>query len=75
MIDARQFAAAYTKRREALARILAASVMGMINDPLGQHLPDECWQQMTAKADAIFSIISAGPDKGAAGRALEQANR
>lgn len=48
----------YDVRRERMARLLAASLMGLVKDPAGDRLPDECWKQMLAKADSIFFIVS-----------------
>ena len=63
----------YQQRRDALARILAASLMGLVKDPTGSGLPEECWRQMAAKADAILFIVSTGTEHETAGRALERA--
>jgi hypothetical protein len=49
-------AQAHAMRREALARLLAAEIMGLSNDPLGQSLPIECWSQMTPMADAAMLL-------------------
>jgi len=63
---------AYHARREALAKILAASLMGLVKDPTGTRLPEECWRQMVAKADAILFIVSPPSlEHDEAGRALE----
>jgi hypothetical protein len=48
----------YDARRERVARVLAASLMGLIKDPTGDRLPDECWQQLLPKADSILFITS-----------------
>ena len=50
--------AAHHRRREALARLLAAEIMGLVKDPLGERLSAECWQQMTAKADAALLLCT-----------------
>lgn len=60
----------YQKRRDALARILAASVMGLVKDATGSGLPDDCWQTMAPKADAILFIVS-DQDRNNAGKELE----
>lgn len=65
---------AYDQRSDALARILAASLMGLVNDPTGSGLPEDCWRQMSAKANAILFIVSSGTEHEAAGRALERDN-
>jgi len=64
--------APYEQRSDALARILAASLMGLVKDPTGIGLPEKCWRQMTAKANAILFIVSSGTEHEAAGRALER---
>jgi len=51
-------ASPYEARRERLARLLAASLMSLVRDPTGDHLPAECWRQMLPKADAILFIVS-----------------
>jgi hypothetical protein len=64
----------YDQRREALARVLAASLMGLVKDTAGAKLPEDCWRQMTTKADAILFIVSP-PSSGEheqAGKALER---
>jgi hypothetical protein len=43
-------------RREALARLLAAEIMGLVKDPLGSRLPTECWSQMMRVADAAMVL-------------------
>jgi len=63
---------AYQQRRDALARVLAASLMGLVKDPTGSGLPDDCWRQMTAKANAILFIVSSGLEHDEAGKALER---
>ena len=45
-------------RREALARLLAAEIMGLVKDPLGARLPEECWSQMTQQADAALVLFT-----------------
>lgn len=45
-------------RREAMARLLAAEIMGLRNDPLGQNLPAECWSQVVKKADAALLLFT-----------------
>jgi hypothetical protein len=63
----------YQQRRDALARVLAASLMGLVKDATGSTLPEDCWHQMLAKADAILFIVSSGPEHEAAGEELERA--
>lgn len=63
----------YQQRRDALARILAASLMGLIKDPTGSGLPEVCWRQMATKADAILFVVSPpGAEHEIAGRELER---
>ncbi len=53
---------------EKAARRLAAIKMGLVNDPEGLKLPDDLWQQMSGKVEALGSLIAAeicrqaGPD-------------
>lgn len=47
-------------RREAMARLLAAALMGLIKDPTGINLPEDCWMQMLPKADATLFIATNG---------------
>jgi hypothetical protein len=46
-------------------------MMGLVRDPTGSNLPDDCWRQMTAKADAVLFITSEH-DRENAGKALER---
>lgn len=62
----------YQQRSDALARVLAASLMGLVKDPTGNRLPEDCWRQMTAKANAILFIVSSGTEHEIAGKALER---
>jgi hypothetical protein len=62
----------YEKRRDALARLLAASLMGLVEDPTGANLPEDCWRQMIPKANAILFIVSVGVEHEQAGQAMEQ---
>jgi hypothetical protein len=62
---------AYEQRRDAMARILAASLMGLVRDPTGAKLPEDCWRQMVPKANAILFIVSRGVEHETAGKALE----
>lgn len=62
----------YEQRREAIARILAASRMGLRNDPTGQYLPQDCWSWMTRKAVAFLFIVSKGDEREEARRDLER---
>lgn len=61
----------YEHRRDALARILAASLMQLVADPTGERLPEGCWRQMSPKANAILFIVSKDAEHDKAGRALE----
>ena len=63
---------AYEQRRDALARIPAASLMGLLKDATGAKLPEDCWRQMVPKANAILFIVSQGVEHAAAGKALER---
>jgi hypothetical protein len=49
---------AYEARRERLSRLLAASLMGLTRDPVGDRLPPECWRAMLKRADAILFVVS-----------------
>lgn len=51
---------AHAKRREAMARLLAAALMGLVKDPTGAALPEDCWQQMNDKAEAVLFIATNG---------------
>lgn len=64
----------YSQRREALAKLLAASIMGLVKDPTGAKLPRDCWEVLLPKADAILFIISTPgvQEHIEAGRALER---
>jgi len=64
----------YEVRRERMARVLAASLMGLVKDPAGDRLPAECWEQMLPKADAILFITSQPetPEHRSAGNRLEE---
>ena len=62
----------YEYRRDTLARVLAASLMGLVKDPAGNALPEDCWGQMKAKADAILFIVSTGAEHESAGKSLER---
>jgi len=48
----------FEQRRDALARILAASLIQLEDDATGADLPEDCWGQMRAKANAILFIVS-----------------
>lgn len=61
----------YEQRAEALARILAASLMSLVKDPTGAKLPKDCWRQMLPKANAILFIVSTGVEHEVAAKALE----
>jgi hypothetical protein len=60
----------YEQRRDALARILAALLMELRDDPTGADLPQECWWPTRAKAAAILFLISKGEEHEAARRDL-----
>jgi hypothetical protein len=62
----------FEKRRNALARLLAASIMGLVKDPAGVNLPEDCWGQLVSKANAILFIVSTGNEQILAGAALER---
>lgn len=51
---------AHAARREAMAKLIAAALMGLIKDPTGAKLPEDCWQQMNKKAEAVLFIITNG---------------
>jgi hypothetical protein len=61
----------YDQRRIAMAKLLAASMMGLRKDATGSKLPEDLWRQMLPKADAVLFIIS-NTDQAAAGAKLEQ---
>lgn len=63
-------AAPYHKRRIVMAKLLAASIMGLRKDATGANLPEDIWHQMLAKADAVFVILSEG-DRAEASTNLE----
>lgn len=48
----------YEQRREALARIFAASLMDLHKDPLGQNLPADLWGQMLPQVDATLFLVT-----------------
>lgn len=48
----------YEQRREALARLLSASLMNLRKDPLGQNLPADLWSQMLPQADATLFLVT-----------------
>jgi hypothetical protein len=60
----------YSQRRIALAKLLAASMMGLRKDATGSDLPEDLWRQMLSKADATFFIVS-DTDRAEAGAKLE----
>jgi hypothetical protein len=62
----------FEQRRNALARLLAASIMGLVKDPAGTKLPEDCWRQLVPKANAILFIVSTGNEHILAGTALER---
>lgn len=41
----------YNRNRETFARRIAAQKMGLVNDPWGQKLPDDIWQQCIPQAE------------------------
>ena len=61
----------YDRRRNALAKLLSASMMGLREDATGSNLPEDIWHQLLPKADAMLFIVS-DADKAEAGRKLEQ---
>jgi hypothetical protein len=67
----RELGTPYEQRRDALARVLAASVMGLVKDAAGANLPAECWRQMSPKAAAFLFIVS-DVDRFEAGKDLER---
>jgi hypothetical protein len=64
----------FEERRDALAQLLAASLMGLVDDPTGADLPEDCWGRMRPKANAILFILSPTTDSDhrLAGVALEK---
>lgn len=49
----------HEQRREAMARVLAAALMGLVKDPTGANLPEDLWKRMLPKADgALFLTTS-----------------
>jgi hypothetical protein len=57
-------------RRNALARLLCASLMGLTEDATGANLPDDLWAKLLPKADAILFIVSE-TDRPRAGEQME----
>lgn len=49
----------HQRRREALAKLLAAAIMDLQRNPLGGRLPDEIWRQAQARADTVLSLVTA----------------
>jgi hypothetical protein len=49
--------AAKSERVAALARIIAAEMMGLTQDPLGEKLPEELTSQCVERAKAILTIL------------------
>lgn len=64
----------FERRRDALARLLAASLLDLVADPTGADLPEACWKKMTQKANAILFVVSPTTDSDhrLAGVALEE---
>jgi hypothetical protein len=52
--DALQSSIINNSKAARLARILAAQVMGLINDPEGLNLPDDLWKQKLLEAQDIL---------------------
>lgn len=48
------------QRREAMAKLLAAAIMGLREDPTGSNLPQDCWEKMLPKAEAVLFIATNG---------------
>ncbi len=48
----------YALRREALAKLFAASLMDLRKDPLGTNLQADLWSQMLPKADATLFLVT-----------------
>lgn len=44
----------HEERLEAMAKLLAAALMGLVKDPTGSKLPPDCWKQMLPKAEATL---------------------
>jgi len=55
--DRRKIAEAEEAREVALAHILAAQSMRLIDDVLGQKLPDELWRQMIDLARLALKAV------------------
>jgi hypothetical protein len=65
-----QAASPYQQRRVALAKLLAASMMGLRGDATGANLPEDLWERLLPKADAVFFIVS-DIDRGEAASKME----
>jgi hypothetical protein len=52
-----EMSAAKSERVAALARIIAAEMMGLTADPLGEKLPDELTKQCEERAKAVLTIL------------------
>ena len=64
----------YDQRRRTMARLIAASIMGLRNDATGANLPEDCWEQTLQKADATLFILS-DFDREEAGQKMVAADR
>lgn len=62
----------FEQRRDALARLLCASLMNLIKDATGSNLPDDLWHQMIPKANAILLLTSKTGDHKRAKEELEE---
>lgn len=48
---------AVNTRTEALSRLIAAEKMNLLDDPLGQKLPDDLWKQALSSALAVMVLV------------------
>ncbi|MBA3576160.1 MAG: hypothetical protein H0W39_00890 [Sphingomonas sp.] len=46
----------YKRNEETFARAFAAQKMGLVDDPWGQKLPDDLWQQCIPQAQRALSF-------------------
>lgn len=53
----KRIALAFDRRREVLTRLIAAHMMGLVDDPLGERLPTDIWTQAAGKADAVLLLL------------------
>lgn len=49
------------ERTEALARIVAAERMGLLEHPTGEKLPPDFWQRCLPEGRAIMTLIERRP--------------